>query len=63
MTQTHTFLLQIEGDLTRKEAQKFIRDIGSHQSSLPIAKRITISVKAAPIGKPTLFIHRIGKCK
>jgi hypothetical protein len=55
----HHFLVTIEGDMTQKQAQKLLKDVGTQQGSLPPEERLTFRLSARPVTrKPTLITSR-----
>lgn len=55
----HKFMVVIEGNFSRKEAQALLKDIGGFQGSLPPEEQLDFKVRAYPMqDKPTLIMER-----
>ena len=55
----HKFLVVISGDFSRNEAQQLLREIGSHQGSLPPDERLSFSCQVYPVQqRPTLLMEK-----
>ena len=56
----HKFVVVIDGNMTRNQAQHLLRDIGGFQGSLPVEEQLEdFEVTAYPIqNKPTLIMGR-----
>jgi len=55
----HKFVVVIEADCSRKEAQHLLKDIGGFQGSLPEEERIMFEARVYPIqNKPTMILGR-----